>query len=82
MSNKLKEIFVFNNGVIASAGMSGSDNRALNWSRIWSETYDVTLVIPCAAIDRYSDCKVRKIITTKNCILSVKMDALKPPYKV
>jgi len=49
MSNKLKEIFVFNNGVITSAGMSGSDNRALNWSRIWSETYDVTLVIPCAA---------------------------------
>ena len=65
MPNKLKEIFVFNNGVITSAGMSGSDNRALNWSRIWSETYDVTLVIPCAAIDRYSDCKVRKIITTK-----------------
>jgi len=66
MSNKLKEIFVFNNGVITSSGMSGSDNRALNWSRIWSETYDVTLVIPCAAVDRYSDCKARKILTTKN----------------
>ena len=66
MSSKLKEIFVFNNGVITSLGMSGSDNRALNWSRIWSETYDVTLVIPYAAIDRYSDCKARKILTTKN----------------
>ena len=65
MSSKLKEIYVFNNGVITSLGMSGSDNRALNWSRIWSETYDVTLVIPCAAIDRYSDCKARKILTTK-----------------
>ena len=65
MSSKLKEIYVFNNGVITSLGMSGSDNRALNWSRIWSETYDVTLIIPYAAIDRYSDCKARKILTTK-----------------
>ena len=65
MSNKLKEIFVFNNGVITSSGMSGSDNRALNWSHIWSETYKVTLVIPYAAIERYSGCNAQKIFTTK-----------------
>jgi len=68
MSSKLKEIFVFNNGVITSLGMSGSDNRALNWSRIWSETYDVTLVIPYAAIDRYSDCKARKFLLQKTIL--------------
>ncbi len=65
MSNKLKEIFVFNNGVITSSGMSGSDNRALNWSHIWSETYKVTLIIPYAAIERYSGCNAQKIFTTK-----------------
>ena len=61
----VKEIVVFNNGVVTEKGMSGSDNRALNWTRIWSKSFEVTLVIPFGAMKRYSSLNVRKILTTK-----------------
>ena len=59
-----KRIIAFNNGIVAQDGMSGSDNRALNWTRIWSELCEVIVVIPSGGQKRYQSHKANKIITT------------------
>jgi len=59
-----KRIIAFNNGIVTQDGMSGSDNRALNWTRIWSEFYDVILVISAGGKKRYGNHRASKLITT------------------
>jgi glycosyltransferase involved in cell wall biosynthesis len=60
---------ILNNG-IGDNGMSGSDRRALNWSRIFKEKGNfITLYIPESGIKRYENDKYNVIITSK---LSVK----------
>jgi len=50
---KLKFIII-NNGIISSEGMSGSDQRALNWSRMFIlKGHEVTLIIPEQGKERY-----------------------------
>lgn len=51
--SKLKFIII-NNGIVSSEGMSGSDQRALNWSRIFLQRgHEVSVIIPDAGLDRY-----------------------------
>lgn len=61
-----KRIIAFNNGIVTQDGMSGSDNRALNWTRIWSEFCEVILIIPAGGQKRYGGHKASKIITTSH----------------
>jgi glycosyltransferase involved in cell wall biosynthesis len=61
-----KHIIAFNNGIVTQDGMSGSDNRAVNWTRIWSEVCKVTLIIPVAGQKRYGNHKAKEIITTNH----------------
>src|SRR3989338_1175733 len=59
---KLKFIII-NNGIISSEGMSGSDQRALNWSRMFIlKGHEVTLIIPEQGKERYKGL---------NCIITV-----------
>ncbi|MCK4325306.1 glycosyltransferase family 4 protein [bacterium] len=51
-----KSFYIFNNGIIAERGMSGSDRRALEWSRIWQkEGYKIHLFIPQVGCKRYKN---------------------------
>lgn len=53
MSDKLK-IYILNNGIVASEGMSGSDQRALNWGKIFFQKgHEVNVIIPGTGIERY-----------------------------
>ena len=65
-----ERIVVFNNGIVTEEGMSGSDNRAVNWSRIWSDRCPVTLILPAGGAKRYADHKADKIFTTQKNFLS------------
>lgn len=60
--SKLKFIII-NNGIISSEGMSGSDQRASNWSRMFIlKGHEVTLIIPEQGKERYKGL---------NCIITV-----------
>lgn len=60
--SKLK-FLIINNGIVSSNGMSGSDQRALNWSRIFFlKGHEVTLIIPEQGKERYKGL---------NCIITV-----------
>lgn len=53
------KFYILNNGLLNAQGMSGSDQRALAWSRIFvSCGHSVTMIIPDAGRERYSgfDC--------------------------
>ncbi len=65
-----KNITIFNNGILTEDGMSGSDNRALNWSEIWSENHNVILVSPLGGERRYSRIQAEKIFTNRKVLLS------------
>lgn len=48
------EILVFNNGVPTEKGMSGSDRRAIHWSRLWRESgHLIDVVAPQYIKERY-----------------------------
>lgn len=48
------EFYIFNNGIVTERGMSGSDRRALEWSRIWQEKgHRIHLFIPQVGYKRY-----------------------------
>lgn len=56
--------YILNNGLISENGMSGSDLRALNWSKEFVKNgHGVTLVIPGIGEKRYND--FDRIVTTK-----------------
>ncbi len=53
------KFYILNNGLLNAQGMSGSDQRALAWSRIFaSYGHSVTMIIPESGRERYSgfDC--------------------------
>lgn len=53
------KFYILNNGLLSAQGMSGSDQRALAWSRIFASCgHSVTMIIPEAGKERYSgfDC--------------------------
>ena len=53
-----KDFYIFNNGIVTERGMSGSDRRALEWSRIWQkEGHGIHLFIPQAGYKRYESLK-------------------------
>lgn len=61
------KFYILNNGLLNAQGMSGSDQRALSWSRIFaSYGHSVTMIIPDAGRQRYKgfDCW----ITSKNAV--------------
>ena len=63
------KFYILNNGLLNTQGMSGSDQRALAWSRIFaSYGHSVTMIIPEAGRERYLgfDCW----ITSKSAVKS------------
>ncbi|TAN60515.1 glycosyltransferase, partial [bacterium] len=49
------KFYVLNNGLLNAQGMSGSDQRALFWSKIFASCgHSVTMVIPEAGMERYA----------------------------
>ncbi|HDY66924.1 MAG TPA: glycosyltransferase family 1 protein [Candidatus Scalindua sp.] len=62
-----KDFYIFNNGIITERGMSGSDRRALEWSRIWQgKGHRIHLFIPQVGYKRYKSLKpnVEFVITS------------------
>ena len=60
-------IYVFNNGILTRTGraISGSDRRALEYSRIWQEEgHDIHFFIPKEGYERYKNFKAELIITS------------------
>lgn len=50
------KFYIFNNGIGSERGMSGSDRRALEWSRIWQKRgHRIHLFIPQVGYKRYKD---------------------------
>ena len=48
--------YILNNGILSSEGMSGSDQRALNWGSIFANKgCRVTIIIPEAGEERYKN---------------------------
>ncbi len=46
-------IFILNNGVIAKAGMSGSDRTTIHWSKLFSEHHNVFMMAPTFIKSRF-----------------------------
>lgn len=64
------KFYILNNGLLNAQGMSGSDQRALAWSRIFaSYGHSVTMIIPEAGRERYSE--FDSWITSKNTVKNV-----------
>lgn len=47
------KILILNNGIVSEAGMSGSDRRAIHWSKLFSDHHDVSVVAPRFAQKRF-----------------------------
>lgn len=65
------KFFILNNGLLNAQGMSGSDQRALAWSRIFASCgHSVTMIIPEAGRERYSgfDCWITSKRAVKNAV--------------
>lgn len=65
------KFYILNNGLLNAQGMSGSDQRALAWSRIFaSRGHSVTMIIPEAGKERYSgfDCWITSKGAVKGAI--------------
>lgn len=63
------KFYILNNGLLNAQGMSGSDQRALSWSKIFaSYGHSVTMIIPEAGRERYSG--FDSWITSKNTVKS------------
>lgn len=63
------KFYILNNGLLNARGMSGSDQRALSWSKIFASCgHSVTMVIPEAGRKRYSG--FDSWITSKNAVKS------------
>ncbi len=65
------KFYILNNGLLNAQGMSGSDQRALAWSRIFASCgHSVTMIIPEAGRQRYSgfDCWITSKGAVKGAI--------------
>lgn len=65
------KFYILNNGLLNVQGMSGSDQRALAWSRIFASCgHSVTMIIPEAGRQRYSgfDCWITSKGAVKGAI--------------
>ena len=65
------KFYILNNGLLNAQGMSGSDQRALAWSRIFaSYGHSVTMIIPEAGRERYSgfDCWIASKSAVKGAV--------------
>lgn len=61
------KFYILNNGLLNAQGMSGSDQRALSWSKIFASCgHSVTMIIPEAGRERYSG--FDSWITSKNAV--------------
>lgn len=57
--------YIFNNGLVSEVGMSGSDQRVYQWSRIFKKWgHRVTLLIPRVGWNRFKDFGFDLIVTT------------------
>ncbi len=57
----LSKFYILNNGIISQDGMSGSDQRALNWAAIFKDkSHDITMITSKSGQSRYKgfDCIV------------------------
>lgn len=58
--------FIFNNGIVLKDGMSGSDIRAVEWSRVFFDRgHSLTIVVPQEGLLRFKELKINiKILVT------------------
>lgn len=67
----MAEFYIFNNGLMTSNTMSGSDQRALNWSRIFSEhNHKINIFTSCSGAARFNALGFNVYITGKRYLKS------------